>query len=82
MIDNFSIKGIYNADDDQSIYIADFVCNCVLKWNYNTTSTQIVAGGKGDGNGNHQLRAPLDVIVDKTNDSIIICDRGNYRVMR
>ena len=29
-----------------------------------------------------QLNRPTDVIVDKKNDSLIICDQGNRRVVR
>ncbi len=41
-----------------------------------------MAGGNGQGNRNDQLNGPLDVIVDKQTDSLIICDRENRRVMR
>ncbi|CAF4845181.1 unnamed protein product, partial [Rotaria socialis] len=42
----------------------------------------VVAGGKGAGNGLHQLNRPTDVLIDKETDSLIICDRENYRVVR
>ncbi|CAF4680552.1 unnamed protein product, partial [Rotaria sp. Silwood2] len=38
--------------------------------------------GNGDGDGDDQLNNPLDVIVDKERDSLIICDYGNRRVVR
>ena len=41
-----------------------------------------MAGGNGRGNRNDQLNCPRDVIIDKQNDSFIICDTGNRRVMR
>ncbi|CAF3233317.1 unnamed protein product, partial [Rotaria socialis] len=40
------------------------------------------AGGKGEGNGLHQLNSPTDVLIGKETDSLIICDRGNRRVVR
>ncbi|CAF3405146.1 unnamed protein product [Rotaria socialis] len=46
------------------------------------TSGQVVAGGNEEGSGTHQLSRPLDVIVDKERDSLIICDRSNKRVVR
>jgi sugar lactone lactonase YvrE len=41
-----------------------------------------VAGGTGKGNRTDQLNGPSDVIVDKKNNSLIICDYGNRRVVR
>ncbi|CAF1451581.1 unnamed protein product, partial [Rotaria magnacalcarata] len=46
------------------------------------TSGQVVAGGNEEGSGDHQLSQPLDVIVDKERDSLIICDNSNRRVVR
>ncbi len=43
---------------------------------------QVVAGGNGEGNRMNQLNQPTDVVVDKKNDFIIICDYANRRVMR
>ncbi|CAF1430052.1 unnamed protein product, partial [Rotaria magnacalcarata] len=46
------------------------------------TSGQVVAGGNEEGSGDHQLSQPLDVIVDKERDSLIISDWSNRRVVR
>ncbi|CAF4835448.1 unnamed protein product, partial [Rotaria socialis] len=46
------------------------------------TNGQVVAGGKGAGNGLHQLNNPTDVLIDKETDSLIICDWQNGRVVR
>ncbi|CAF4719739.1 unnamed protein product [Rotaria socialis] len=54
-----------------------------MQWkNGDTTNGQVVAGGKGQGNGLHQLNRPTDVLIDKEADSLIICDWGNRRVVR
>ncbi|CAF4951737.1 unnamed protein product, partial [Rotaria socialis] len=54
-----------------------------MQWkNDDTTNGQVVAGGKGQGNGLHQLDRPTDVLIDKETDSLIICDWGNDRVVR
>ncbi|CAF2244245.1 unnamed protein product, partial [Rotaria magnacalcarata] len=54
-----------------------------MQWkNGDTTNGQVVAGGKGAGNGSHQLDLPTDVLIDKETDSLIICDRKNGRVVR
>jgi sugar lactone lactonase YvrE len=52
-----------------------------VEWKKNKINGQIVAGGS-EGNRNDQLHWPTKVIVDKENDSLIICDAGNRRVVR
>ncbi|CAF3757204.1 unnamed protein product [Rotaria sp. Silwood1] len=73
--------GLY-VDDDQTIYVADYLNHRIVAWKYGATSGQVVAGGDGQGNGTNQLDRPHDVIVDKERDSLIISDAGNYRVVR
>ena len=51
-----------------------------MEWKCGATNGQVVAGGNG--HGTHQLNYPIDVIVDKERDSLIICDSGNSRVVR
>ncbi|CAF4605228.1 unnamed protein product, partial [Rotaria socialis] len=71
------------VDDDQAVVIADFWNHRIMQWkNGDTTNGQVVAGGKGAGNGLHQLDRPSDVLIDKETDSLIICDWGNDRVLR
>ena len=53
-----------------------------MKWVKNATSGRIVAGGNGPGAGTHQLWRPLTVVLDKKNNSLIICDEGNRRIVR
>ncbi|CAF1187404.1 unnamed protein product [Rotaria sordida] len=74
--------GIYIDDDDQCIYIADCDNHRIVEWKYNAEIGQVVAGGNGYGNRMDQLNGPTDVIVDQQNDSLIICDLGNRRVVR
>ncbi|CAM4951607.1 unnamed protein product [Rotaria socialis] len=70
-------------DDDQTVIIADHVNHRIMQWkNGDTTNGQVVAGGKGQGNGLNQLHIPTDVLIDKETDSLIICDRENRRVVR
>ncbi|CAF4834196.1 unnamed protein product, partial [Rotaria sp. Silwood2] len=65
--------GLY-VDDDQTIYVADWLNHRIVEWKWGATSGQVVAGGHGQGSGAHQLSNPLDVIVDKERDSLIISD--------
>jgi sugar lactone lactonase YvrE len=68
--------------DDQTIYVADYDNHRIVEWKSDVNNGQIVAGGKGQGNRNDQLDYPSKVIVDKENDSLIICNRGSRRVVQ
>ncbi|CAF1107972.1 unnamed protein product [Rotaria magnacalcarata] len=71
------------VDDDQTVVIADFGNHRIIQWkNGDTTNGQVVAGGKGQGNGLHQLFHPTNVLIDKETDGLIISDRDNRRVVR
>ncbi|CAF0769546.1 unnamed protein product [Adineta steineri] len=74
--------GIYVDDDHQTIYIADWMNDRIVEWKYGAKQGQVVAGGNGKGNRSDQLNYPIALIVDKKNDSLIICDRGNRRVVQ
>jgi len=75
--------GIYvSHHQQQTIYIADFNNHRIVKWKLGEQNGQIVAGGNGSGNKIDRLNRPIDVIVDENNKSLIICDRGNKRVVR
>ena len=74
--------GIRVGDIDQSVYIADYANDRVVEWRPNVHQGRIMAGGNGKGNRIDQLNNPADVIIDQNNDSFIIADRGNRRVMR
>jgi hypothetical protein len=69
-------------DDDQTIYVADTWNHRIVEWKRNANNGQIVAGGNEKGDRNDQLNHPAKVIIDKENDSLIICDFGNQRMVR
>ncbi|CAF1677115.1 unnamed protein product [Rotaria magnacalcarata] len=63
------------VDDDQTLVIVDHINHRIMQWkNGNTTNGQVVAGGNGAGNGLNQLNYPIDVLIDKETDSLIICN--------
>ncbi|CAF4683096.1 unnamed protein product, partial [Rotaria socialis] len=75
-------RGLF-VDDDQTVVIADYSNHRIMHWkNGDTTNGQVVAGGKGAGDGLHQLNQPADALIDKETDSLIICDAENHRVVR
>ncbi len=67
-------------DDDETVYVADYSNHRIVEWINDAKNGQVVAGGNGQGNQNNQLNSPTNVIIDKENDSIIICDYCNQRV--
>ncbi|CAF1365095.1 unnamed protein product [Adineta ricciae] len=73
---------VIDDDDEQSIYIADSNNHRIMKWIFNTTEGQVIAGGNQQGNRTDQLNTPTDMLIDKINDSIIICDQGNRRIVQ
>ncbi|CAF1406871.1 unnamed protein product [Adineta steineri] len=77
----FYPQGIFTGND-KSIYIADPHNDRVVKWKLNSKTGQIIAGGNGKGNENNQLNYPTDVLFDKKNNSFIISDRKNRRLIR
>ena len=69
-------------DDDQTIYVADWKNDRIIAWQCNAREGRIVAGGNERGDQIHQLNGPIDVIIDRETNSLIIADWGNRRVMR
>ena len=74
-------QGIY-LDYNQTLYIADSFNHRIIEWKSGATTGRIVAGGNGQGNRDDQLNDPADVIVHRDQECLIICDRGNRRLVR
>ncbi|CAF4124585.1 unnamed protein product [Adineta steineri] len=75
--------GFYVVNNDhQTIYITDWLNHRIVEWKCEEKNGQVVAGGNGQGNRSDQLNNPTDVIADEKNDSLIICDHDNRRVVR
>ncbi|CAF0863469.1 unnamed protein product [Adineta steineri] len=74
--------GICVDDEERRIFVADSSNHRIVEWKFGASNGKVVAGGNGWGNGLDQLNCPTDVILDKNNDSLIICDYGNRRVIR
>jgi sugar lactone lactonase YvrE len=74
--------GICIDDHDQTTYIADFQNHRIVEWRSHATNGPIVAGGNGNENQTNQLNYPTDVIIDPENNSFIIADTANSRVMQ
>ncbi|CAF1296023.1 unnamed protein product [Rotaria magnacalcarata] len=70
------------VDDDQTMIIADSWNHRIIQWKKGDTDGTILAGGHGEGNRSNQLNSPTDMLVDKETKNLIICDRGNQRVVQ
>jgi hypothetical protein len=70
------------VDDDDTVFIADAENHRIVAWKKGDHEGQVVAGGQGLGNELHQLNLPTDFLIDKEKNSLIICDRGNRRVVQ
>ncbi|CAF3872760.1 unnamed protein product, partial [Adineta steineri] len=74
--------GIYVDDDDHSIYIVDTGNNRIVRWEFGADKGEIVAGENGREHKIDRLFHPTDVILDKEKKYLIICDQGNFRVVK
>ena len=70
------------VDEQNTVVVADWESHRIMEWKRGATSGTVLAGGNGQGNRPDQLNRPGDVISDKETGSLIICDRGNRRLIR
>lgn len=68
--------------DNQTIIVADWGNHRIVQWKINGNNGEVIAGGNGQGNGLNQLNCPTDVLINKNDNSLIISDHGNRRVLR
>ena len=68
--------------DNQTFLVAAFDNHSIVQYNTNAKERLIAAGGNGNGTRLDQLNQPITVAIDHENDSVIICDAGNRRVVR
>ncbi|CAF1014546.1 unnamed protein product [Adineta steineri] len=73
---------VYVDDDNENLYISDYNNHRIVRWGFNDTIGEVVAGGNGIGNRIDQLRNPSDAILNKKDSSLIICDFKNDRVVK
>ena len=63
--------------DNQSIVIADCWNHRTVEWKMGAKNGKVIAGGRNQGNRLDQLNYPLDVLIDKETNSLLIADEGN-----
>ncbi|CAF4019187.1 unnamed protein product, partial [Rotaria sp. Silwood1] len=67
------------VDRQRTVYVADEGYHLIMKIAEGEDVGTIVAGGS-TGGGDHQLRAPTSVLVDKFGN-VYVTDNANHRVM-
>ena len=70
------------VDDDHTVIITDWGNHRIVQWKMGENNGKVIAGFRGRGSGLDQLNCPTDLLIDRETNSLIICDRGNRRVMR
>ena len=73
---------VYVDDDDQTLHVADRENHRIIELKNGESNGRVVAGGNGAGGRSDQLNCPTIAVIDKGNDSLIICDQGNQRILR
>ncbi|UJR24621.1 hypothetical protein I4U23_005995 [Adineta vaga] len=68
-------QGIF-VNEEKTVYITDFENDRIVEWKSDEKLGRILVGGNG------QLNRPIDLLVDKQNNSLIISDQRNQRVIR
>ena len=68
------------VDDNDTVYVANCGSNRIDQWMSGKTTASVVVGVNDA--GDQKLNGPMDVIFDKSSDSLIISDSNNKRVVR
>jgi len=76
--------GTWVTRDGQTLYVADYYNNRVMKWTIGASQGSVVAGDVNgtSGNTSQRLYYPNDVSLDPTETYLYVSDYGNHRVQR
>jgi DNA-binding beta-propeller fold protein YncE len=76
--------GICVTRDGQTLYIADYGNNRVMKWVIGASQGSVVAGNANgvSGSTSQLLNGPADVALDPSETYLYVSDYGNHRVQR
>ena len=68
--------------DNQTFLVAAFDNHSIVQYNTDSKESLIVAGGNGNGTGLNQLNQPISFVIHQENNSLVICEQGNRRIVR
>jgi DNA-binding beta-propeller fold protein YncE len=76
--------GIWVTQDGQTLYVADYSNNRVMKWTIGASEGSVFAGDATGvaGSTNQLLNEPGDVALDPTETYLYVSDYSNHRVQR
>ncbi|CAF2858735.1 unnamed protein product [Rotaria sp. Silwood2] len=76
--------GIWVTRDGQTLYVADYGNNRVMKWTIGATQGSVVAGSANGvaGSTTQLMNQPADVALDPSETYLYVSDYGNHRVQR
>ena len=79
-----SPAGIWVTRDGQTLYVADYNNNRVMKWTIGASQGSVFAGSSTGlaGNTNQLFDAPGDIALDPTETYLYVSDYSNHRVQR
>ena len=69
-------------DDDQRIVIVGYLNHHIIERKMRENNGKVIADGRGKRNRSDQLNYPIDVLIDKETDSLLITDQGNRQGLR
>ncbi|CAF1382705.1 unnamed protein product [Adineta steineri] len=79
-LNQFNSPTFIFVDEDQSVYVADWMNHRVMKWRKDAKEGTVVAGENSQGENLNQLSFPQGVVVDHLGQ-IYVADSGNNRIM-
>jgi sugar lactone lactonase YvrE len=68
--------GLCLDDRDDTLFIADYANHRIVAWKQGENTGRLIVGGHEQINRLNQLAVPTDVMLDKENDTLIICEDG------
>lgn len=76
--------GIWVTRDGQTLYVADYGNNRVMKWTIGASAGTVVAGSSSGitGSTSQLLNGPGDVALDPTETYLYVSDYNNHRIQR
>jgi sugar lactone lactonase YvrE len=69
------------VDQLGTLYVADCVNNCIMRWPKSATRGNVIVGGNGDGAQPNQLSCPKGLAFDRQGN-LFVADTRNHRVQR
>ncbi|UJR12669.1 hypothetical protein I4U23_016843 [Adineta vaga] len=79
-----SPSGLCITRDGQTLYVADYYNNRVMKWTIGATAGSVVAGDANGAAGatSQLLKLPGNIALDPTETYLYVADYGNHRIQR